>query len=89
MEDSGIKLAFIQGSSENFPALLFKCGHKRKGKMYLKNFTVVGLFSLRFAIAAFYFPPLQSSFEIHRLKGAENIYFYLVLVFTAESLCLG
>lgn len=41
MEASALKLAIIQGSSENFPALLFKYEHKRKGKMYLKNFTVV------------------------------------------------
>lgn len=86
MEDSALKLAFIQGSSENFPALLFKCSHKRKGKMYLKNFTVEGFFPFRFAIAAYCFSPLQSSFEIHRLKRAENICFYLVLLFTAESL---
>lgn len=41
MEDSALKLAIIQGSSENFFALHFKYRHKRKGKMYLKNLIVV------------------------------------------------
>lgn len=86
MEDSALKVAFIQGSSENFPALLFRCSHKRKGKIYLKNFTVEGFFFISFAIAAYYFPPLQSSFEIQKLQRAGTIYFYLVLLFTAETL---
>lgn len=81
------KTGFYSRPFREFLCFVFQMQPQEERKNISENFHCCGIFFFfHFAIAASYFPPLQSSFEIHRLKGAGNIYFYLVLLFTAASL---